>query len=51
LSAGHRVAFGGRRGINVIYPDLAETVIRLDSSRQSAEMVVEDRDLFVKSPP
>jgi len=37
--------------MNVIYPDLAETVIRLDSSRQSAEMVVEDRDLFVKSPP
>jgi len=37
--------------MNVIYPDLAETVIRLDTSRQSAEMVVEDRDLFVKSPP
>jgi hypothetical protein len=50
LSAGQRVAFDGRRVMNVIYPDLTETVVGLDRSRQSAEVVVEERDLLVESP-
>jgi len=50
LSAAHRIAFDGRRVMKVIYPDLTKTVARLDSSRQSAEVVVEERDLCVESP-